>query len=90
LLIVDSIPYFLKKPFSCAITSGEQSVSAIIPNFSAFVSGPSVATVPGGTSTDTFALVLFALVAPHPTAADVEMAAAVARKARRVSREDAP
>src|SRR6188474_2745519 len=43
LLIVDSMPYFLKNPFSCAMTSGEQSVSAIIPNFKSVVSGASLA-----------------------------------------------
>jgi hypothetical protein len=29
LATVDSIPYFLNSPFSCAMTMGEQSVSAI-------------------------------------------------------------
>src|SRR5262245_38012358 len=33
------IPYFLKKPFSCAMTIGEQSVSAIIPKRMSDVSG---------------------------------------------------
>src|SRR5437879_11045003 len=40
---VDSIPYFLKRPFSCAMTIGEQSVSAMIPNLRAVVSGASLA-----------------------------------------------
>src|SRR5215211_4508560 len=39
---VDSIPYFLKSPFSCAITIGEQSVSAIMPNFILLTSGASL------------------------------------------------
>ena len=42
LLTVELMPYFLKKPFSWAITIGEQSVRAIIPNFSSFTSGPSL------------------------------------------------
>src|SRR2546425_11269878 len=41
LLTVEWIPYFLKKPFSCAITIGEQSVSAIMPNLRSLISGPS-------------------------------------------------
>ena len=36
-------PYFLKKPFSCAITKGEQSVSAMIPNLISDTSGASLA-----------------------------------------------
>src|SRR5690349_17557293 len=40
---VDSMPYFLKSPFSCAMTIGEQSVRAIIPNFNLAVSGASLA-----------------------------------------------
>ena len=43
LLTVESMPYFLKRPFSCAMTIGEQSVRAIIPNFSAATSGDSLA-----------------------------------------------
>src|SRR5687767_12210497 len=42
---VDSMPYFLNNPFSCAITMGEQSVSAMIPNFILLVSGASPAGV---------------------------------------------
>ncbi len=43
------MPYFLKRPFSCAITIGEQSVRAIIPNFIADTSGDSLAhTRPAG------------------------------------------
>ena len=34
LATVELMPYFLKKPFSCAMTIGEQSVSAMMPNFS--------------------------------------------------------
>src|SRR3954469_21602780 len=49
LLTVDSMPYFLNRPFSCAITIGEQSVRAIIPNFIADTSGDSLAhTRPAG------------------------------------------
>jgi hypothetical protein len=40
---VESIPYFLNSPFSCAITIGEQSVNAIMPNFIFEVSGASLA-----------------------------------------------
>src|SRR5215207_11673180 len=43
LLTVDSMPYFLNRPFSCAITIGEQSVRAIMPNFIAVTSGDSLA-----------------------------------------------
>src|SRR3954449_9143638 len=43
LATVDSMPYFLKIPFSCAMTIGEQSVSAIMPNFIFAVSGASLA-----------------------------------------------
>ena len=42
-VMVELIPYFLKNPFSCAITMGEQSVSAIIPKFILGASGASVA-----------------------------------------------
>ena len=42
---VDSIPYFLNSPFSCAMTIGEQSVRAMIPNFNLLVSGASLAGV---------------------------------------------
>src|ERR1043165_1408945 len=42
---VDWIPYFLNNPFSCAITMGELSVRAIIPNLSWLVSGLSLARV---------------------------------------------
>ena len=37
------IPYFLKKPFSCAMTIGEQSVSAIMPKLMSGASGASLA-----------------------------------------------
>jgi hypothetical protein len=43
LATVELIPYFLKRPFSWAMTIGEQSVSAIIPNFTSGVSGASLA-----------------------------------------------
>src|SRR6478736_10486824 len=38
---VELMPYFLKKPFSCAMTMGEQSVSAIMPKLRSVTSGPS-------------------------------------------------
>src|SRR3954470_14738095 len=37
------MPYFLKNPFSCAMTIGEQSVSAIMPKLMSGVSGASEA-----------------------------------------------
>jgi hypothetical protein len=40
---IELMPYFLKSPFSCATTIGEQSVSAMIPNFRSAVSGASLA-----------------------------------------------
>src|SRR5688572_29093065 len=40
---VELTPYFLKKPFSCAMTMGEQSVSAIMPKFRLGDSGASEA-----------------------------------------------
>jgi hypothetical protein len=43
LLTTDLIPYFLKRPFSCAMTMEEQSVSAIMPNFTSEISGASFA-----------------------------------------------
>src|SRR6187551_3149985 len=39
LMIVELMPYFLNSPFSCAITIGEQSVSAIMPKRKSGVSG---------------------------------------------------
>src|SRR6478735_401151 len=39
LAMVALMPYFLKKPFSCAMTMGEQSVSAIMPKRRSGVSG---------------------------------------------------
>src|SRR6187549_3809082 len=39
LMIVELMPYFLNRPFSWAITMGEQSVSAIIPKRKSGVSG---------------------------------------------------
>src|SRR6478735_8847980 len=36
---VELMPYFLKRPFSCAMTMGEQSVSAIMPKRRSAVSG---------------------------------------------------
>ena len=41
--MIDSIPCFLNKPNSCAITIDEQSVKAMIPNRTLVVSGPSAA-----------------------------------------------
>jgi hypothetical protein len=43
LVTVDWIPCFLNLPFSCAITIGEQSVSAMIPTCIAAVYGASLA-----------------------------------------------
>src|SRR5258705_10213354 len=43
---VDSIPHFLNKPFSWAMTMGELSVSAMIPNFIFGASGESSAETP--------------------------------------------
>ena len=44
--IVDSMPYFLNSPNSCAITIDEQSVKAMMPNRMLVVSGPSAAYAP--------------------------------------------
>src|SRR5687767_11727751 len=44
--IVELMPYFLKKPFSWAITTGEQSVSAIMPKRRSGVSGLLPLTLP--------------------------------------------
>ena len=45
--IVERMPYFLNNPFSCAITIGEQSVSAIIPKRMSLTSGaPLAGTLP--------------------------------------------
>src|ERR1043166_7196203 len=43
LATVGSMPYFFKISFSWAMTIGEQSVSAIMPNFILVVSGASLA-----------------------------------------------
>src|SRR5437660_8059062 len=43
LATVELTPYFLKSPFSCAMTMEEQSVSAMMPNFRSLVSGASLA-----------------------------------------------
>ena len=45
LAMVALMPYFLKNPFSCAITIGELSVSAMIPKRRFGVSGASLAQV---------------------------------------------
>ncbi len=37
----DRMPYLLKSPFSWAMTIGEQSVSAMMPNLTSAVSGAS-------------------------------------------------
>src|SRR4029079_15787525 len=56
LLTVELMPYFLKKPFSWAMTMGEQSVSSIMPNFRSLTSGPSFGdTGPGVAPADGFA-----------------------------------
>src|SRR5258708_2419169 len=44
---VELTPYFLKKPFSCAMTMGEQSVSAIMPKLRSATSGASEAGAAG-------------------------------------------
>ena len=44
--MIDSMPYFLKSPNSCAITIDEQSVRAMMPNRILGVSGPSAAYAP--------------------------------------------
>ena len=49
--MVALMPYFLKKPFSCAITMGEQSVSAIMPNRRSGVSGRSASPTMAGAAT---------------------------------------
>src|SRR6186997_3277823 len=41
LVTVELMPYFLKRPFSCAMTMGEQSVSAIMPKLRSVTSGAS-------------------------------------------------
>src|SRR5262245_6056693 len=46
LTTVELMPYFLKMPRSCAITIGEQSVSAIIPKRRSGVSGALAAALP--------------------------------------------
>src|SRR6185369_3052 len=43
LVTVESMPYFLNRPFSWAMTMGEQSVRAIMPKFNLAVSGASLA-----------------------------------------------
>ena len=40
---VELMPYFLNNPFSCAMTMGEQSVSAIMPKLMLGASGASLA-----------------------------------------------
>ena len=44
--IVDSMPCFLNRPSSCAMTIDEQSVSAMMPMRTFGVSGPSCAYAP--------------------------------------------
>src|SRR5689334_21253735 len=44
--IVELIPYFLNRPFSWAITIGEQSVSAIMPKRRSATSGLDASTTP--------------------------------------------
>lgn len=43
LVTVELMPYFLNRPFSCAMTMGEQSVRAIMPKLRFGVSGASLA-----------------------------------------------
>src|SRR5882757_491058 len=80
LITVELMPYFLNRPFSCAITIGEQSVSAIMPKRMSGVSGAlDVADelpVPGaGVDAATVVVTLLSLLqapsvaAPRPTAA---------------------
>ena len=81
--IVELMPYFLKRPFSCAITIGELSVSAMMPKRTSGVSGP---LVPG-----TLALLPAALGAPDdsPGASDLlhpGKAAAIAAPVRPLSK----
>src|SRR5688572_21610224 len=61
------IPYFLKNPFSWAMTMGEQSVSAMMPNLRFAISGASEAyAVP------THPVGRFPNSAPRPPAAQAE------------------
>jgi len=55
-----------------------------MPNLSDFVSGPSVATVPAGTTPAGTELELSAFDEPHPDRADVAAAPVAARNVRRV------
>src|SRR6187431_1840219 len=82
---VELIPYFLNSPFSCAITMGEQSVSAMMPKRRSGVSGaleeapePGAGAAPGVELDGVAALEVLALpsalqapsvAAPRPTAA---------------------
>src|SRR5438876_971037 len=77
LLTVELMPYFLKSPFSWAMTMGEQSARAMMPNFMSGCSGPSpaVATATG---------VLTA--SPQPESSAAPSPAAVALRKQRRSR----
>src|SRR5262245_49484162 len=75
LVTVEAIPYFLNKPFSCAITIGEQSVSAIMPKFIVAVSGASLA----------YAVPIQPLGRPASNAVRVAPFTALPRKSRRES-----
>src|SRR6185503_11511182 len=90
LLIVELIPYFLNNPFSCAMISGEQSVSAIMPNLRSATSGASLAGTAPITSGGTAGLeVSFEPPQPLTTANDeTPSAAAPARNIRRVVRAE--
>src|SRR3954471_10650650 len=72
--ITELMPYFLNKPFSWAITMGEQSVRAIIPNFSVAISGASLA----------YTLPIHALGKPDNRAARAVPRVALARNCRRL------
>ena len=62
------MPYFLKKPFSCAITIGEQSVSAMMPNRRSGVSGRSASPTTAGAAT---VVLSFSCSHLHPAAAAI-------------------
>src|SRR5688500_11936540 len=83
LLIVELMPYFLNSPFSWAMTSGEQSVRAMMPHLRSLTSCASLAGVApissGGTAEE-------AVESPHPltAASDPSPAAAPPRNNRRL------
>src|SRR3954469_19116690 len=81
---VESMPYFLNIPFSCAIKMGEQSVSAIMPNRSSVTSGRSPAD-DAALGADEEALA--SDLQPPRSASDPSPAPAPARNPRRPSVE---